>query len=119
MACPHVAGAVALLHAENAHMTPSDVIKTLQENAATNYVERLSPMDQHNKLLYVGNDRPEKKSERVQIDWPTPAFFDSCSKKGPTNRGPLESNGNCQCMPGTDTICYNGKEPGCPITADP
>jgi hypothetical protein len=55
MACPHVAGAAALLLESTPTMAPSEVLEKMLENAVTNALTGLSSSCP-NKLLYVGAD---------------------------------------------------------------
>merc|ERR1719469_988629 len=60
MACPHVAGAVALVLEQNRLFSTEQVIEQLLANAATNYITDLQAEDT-NKLLYVAADAPPPK----------------------------------------------------------
>lgn len=61
MACPHVAGAAALLLGENPSLRPSDVLGLLQRRATAGLVYGM-PDDTPNLLLYTGLDSDKKSS---------------------------------------------------------
>jgi len=121
MACPHVAGAAALLLESSPSLTPAQVNAELRQAASENYIADLSPRDE-NLLLYVGSDGPETPQNPRDDPWPSDAFFAACGLKD--QDGPLGSYPVCRCRRRADrnengTTCYNGNtnEPGCPIGA--
>jgi len=57
MACPHVAGAAAMILEQNKDLKSEQVLERLLVRAATNYVTDLKTGDT-NKLLYVAADAP-------------------------------------------------------------
>jgi len=59
MACPHVAGAAAMILAENSAFKAEQVLEKLMNGAAVNYITDLKK-DDTNALLYVGSTPPPK-----------------------------------------------------------
>jgi len=121
MACPHVAGAAALLLGENNAMLPREVRDRLKGNASENYIKDLSPLDE-NLFLYVGSDGPQtRQSPKDTSNWPSDEFFQACEKNG--QHGPLGEFPVCMCRnradwyPEKGTRCYDGLKLGCPIGA--
>jgi len=57
MACPHVAGASALVLQKHPSWKAPDVLKELIKNSGVNYIRDLKE-DDVNNLLYVGADAP-------------------------------------------------------------
>jgi len=70
MACPHVAGAAALLLEENPSMTPAAVLQTMLDKSASNVLTGVTDTCP-NKLLWVGEGSGEQKP--VPTPAPTPA----------------------------------------------
>jgi len=71
MACPHVAGGVALLLESSPDMASTDVLQMLLSNAVTNYVTGLTS-GCPNKLLYVGADGPPPSAAPSPAPTPAP-----------------------------------------------
>jgi len=118
MACPHVAGAAAILLSMNSSLTPADVLKEMRKTVSKKYLTDLSPKDR-NELLYVGST-PEAEGNATQGEWPSDEFFESCRKNN--EEGPNYDFGACRCVMRKDqnegpdgTECYEGDKKGCPI----
>jgi len=94
MACPHVAGAAAMILERKPDLKPSEVLQRLLDNAATGYVTGLTKFDK-NTMLYVAADAPPPKGEVPPPGEPNCPFF------------PCKLGVTGMCMPWT---CQNNCE---------
>jgi len=119
-ACPHVAGAAALLLGVDGTMLPGEIRDSLRGYASENYITDLSPWDE-NLLLYVGNGSETRQPPKDTSNWPSEEFFQACKRNG--QRGPRGDYPVCMCRfradrnPEKGTMCYDGFKLGCPIGA--
>lgn len=114
MACPHVAGAAALLLSEDDNMTVGAVLASLQKTASTNYIPNLSPDDLNNEILHVGSDGEPAKPKPEMGNWPPQEFWHSCNARH--EAGPRSDFPVCQCALYTyGSRCYDGDKLGCPM----
>jgi len=84
MACPHVAGAAALLMEGDHTLSPADVLQTLQDGAVTDGISDMRFGDT-NKLLYVGAGGPPPTpapdpNAPTTTPWPDPCEEHLCPK---------------------------------------
>jgi subtilisin family serine protease len=124
MACPHVAGAVALLVNGQPRKTSGEVLQELYDNAVMNGIRGLG-VDDTNALVYVGAGGAPPTPQPVPTPAPTPA-----PTPVPTPQqfcpeysfGPDPVYGDCQCDRGYD--CWWGDDVigwgiGCPYSMTP
>jgi len=90
MACPHVAGAVAILFEEFSGVAAEQMIKKLKERAQNNYISDLTEYDA-NVLLWVGDltVTPPPPAERPPLMKRCPRF---CASSRPNRYG------DCMCI---------------------
>jgi len=74
MACPHVAGAAAITLEQNPTFKSEQVLETLLNKAATNYITDLQTGDT-NKLLYIAPDAPPPLGEVPPLPEPSCPFY--------------------------------------------
>jgi len=113
MACPHVAGAAALLLSAEPALTPEQVLQTLLSKAISGAISNLKFNDP-NKLLYVGSGSapvPPSPVPTPPAPAPTPAPVGGQCLSPST--GP-DSDGDCMCPAGY--TCFEGSRWGCPYS---
>merc|ERR1712178_51952 len=106
MACPHVAGAAALLLGENPSLKPDQVTAKILRAATPNAIRGLRSRYSPNKLLSVSDaDAPA----------PTPAPTSSSRKTCPSfaKRSYAYDDGDCECT--GDATCWSQGTKGCPF----
>lgn len=103
MACPHVAGAAAIVLDADPSKKASAVLAELLDTAVLNGIADLRSGDT-NALLYVGAGGPPPTPAPVPTPAPPPS---AC---GGESRGP-DSDGDCSCN--TGYACYEAGSAGC------
>merc|ERR1719343_807659 len=104
MACPHVAGAAALILSADPTKKSSAVLEELLGNAALNVITGLRSGDT-NALLYVGEGGAPPTPTLAPTPAPPPSVCPSATSTGP------DSDGDCQCN--SDLYCYENGSSGC------
>jgi len=103
MACPHVAGAAAIVLDADPSKKASAVLAELLDTAVLNGIADLRSGDT-NALLYVGAGGPPPTPAPVPTPAPPPSVC------GGESRGP-DSDGDCACNSGY--ACYEAGSAGC------
>jgi len=103
MACPHVAGAAAIVLDADPSKKASAVLAEMLDNAVLNGIADLRSGDT-NALLYVGAGGPPPTPAPVPTPAPPPSVC------GGESRGP-DSDGDCACNSGY--ACYEAGSAGC------
>lgn len=105
MACPHVAGAAALVLQYSPTMRSSGVLQALLDRSARNSIAGLRSGDT-NALIHVGQGAaPPAPSQ------PPPMPVATCNSA--FSSGPDSKTGDCRCKAGTD--CFYDGQDGCPF----
>jgi len=104
MACPHVAGAAALVLEADPSKKASAVLEELLATAALNVITGLRTGDT-NALLYVGEGGAPPTPTLAPTPVPPPSVCPSATSSGP------DSDGDCRCNSGLS--CYENGSSGC------
>jgi len=105
MACPHVAGAAALVLEADPTKKSSAVLQELLGTAFRDVLSDLKSGDT-NALLFVGEGGAPPTPTRAPTPAPPPAFCDP-----DTTAGSPDGDGDCTCLP--DLSCYENGVSGC------